>query len=67
MEFSWAVWSVWATDYFSIFINFLKEQIIILLIISTLKNSLSYYFATLVLLFPSFKKDKIANSFSETI
>ena len=67
MEFSWAVWSVWATYYFSIFSNFLKEQIVILVIISTLKTSLSYYFATLVLLFSSFKKDEIANSFSETI
>lgn len=67
MEFSWAVWSVWATYYFSIFSNFLKEQIVILVIISTLKTSLSFYFATLVLLFPSFKKDEIANSFSETI
>ena len=57
---------MWATDYFSIFINLKKKQIVILVIISTLKNSLSYYFAALVLLFPFFKKDKIASSFSET-
>lgn len=64
MEFSLADWDVWATGYFSIFINFFKERIVILVSISTLKNSLPYRFVT-VLLFPSFKKDMFATTFYE--